>query len=211
MTDQVHIENFPFISDLYLKYDKFKGSSPYKARNMLSTGTAAYVSAQETTLEQAPEQEIPPGDLPAVPAEPGAIPEEEPEKVGYISVGVFTASGALPVEDAVITVYTLDEEGEENVISHQVTDANGQVPTIELPVRYDELNPLESSEYYFGTYNLRVQAINYYTVNILDFRVFPNTTTNFMVDLIPVAASPAGVSPDMTFVVPPSPIDISND
>ncbi len=133
------------------------------------------------------------------------------EEVGYLTVGVFTASGALPVEDAVITVYTLDANGEEDVISHLVSDLNGQVPTVELPAIYDQSDPLESPEYYFSTYNLRVQAINYYTYNILDFRVFPDTTTSFMIEMIPVPAGPTGTTPGMTFVVPPSPIDISND
>lgn len=228
MNTKLHSKNLPFIPDSYLIDNTLKGSRPYRARNVLSSSIySASVAAQETppaqtpqeetpaeqqpAPETTPEQELPPGDEPAAPAAPGTLPEEEPEEVGYISVGVFTASGALPVEDAVVTVYILDDEGEENVISHLVTDANGQVPTIELPVYYDSLNPLESSKYYFSTYNLRVQAINYYTVNILDFRVFPNTTTNFMVEMIPVAAGPADVGPDMTFVVPPSPIDISNE
>lgn len=197
-------KNYPFIPDSYLNDHIIKGNKTYKARNLISY---SIISA----LEQAPEQELPSGDIPATPVEPGSIPEEVPVEVGYISVGVFTASGALPVEDAVVTVYILDNQGEENVISHLVSDANGQVPTIELPVIYNRFNPLESSEYFFSTYNLRVQAINYYTYNIIDFRVFPETTTSFMIELIPVAAGPSEVGPEMTFVIPPSPIDISND
>lgn len=209
----MHSKGFPFISDLYLKDTIFR-NSPYIARNVLSDRiTKAYVYAQETTPEPAPapEQEVPPRNVPAAPAEPGTIPKEVPEKVGYLSVGVFTASGALPVEDAVVTVYTLNAEGEEDVISHLVTDINGRVPTVELPATYDQSDPLESSEYYFNTYNLRVQAINYYTHNILDFRIFPDTTTSFMINLIPVAAGPTGTTPGKIFVIPPSPVDISND
>lgn len=213
MTIKLRNKNFPFIPDSYLKDNTFKGNIPYRARNILSSNIySASVIAQETPAEPpVPESELPPGDIPATPAAPGTTPEEEPKEVGYLSVGVFTASGALPVEDAVVTVYILDNEGNENVVSHLVTDANGRVPTTPLPVVYNQLNPLESSQYYFSTYNLRVQAINYYTVNILDFRVFPNTTTNFMVEMIPVAAGPANVGPDTTFVIPPSPIDISNE
>lgn len=213
-------KNFPFIPDSYLKNNNFNDKKSYKARNILSQNIySSNVFAQETPAQEAPpaqtpeepELQLPPGDVPAAPAEPGTIPEVVPEEVGYISVGVFTASGALPVEDAVVTVYTLDENGEENVISFLVSDANGQVPTVELPVRYDRFNPLESSEYFFSTYNLRVQAINYYTQNIQDFRVFPNTTTSFQIELIPVAAGTRQTAPEMTFVIPPSPIDISND
>jgi len=213
-------KSLPFISDSYLIDSAPMGNIPYRARNILSgsiypaTAHVQQTTPQEVPIEQQPaqetppEQELPPGDIPAV---PGALPEEEPVEVGYISVGVFTASGALPVEDAVVTVYIIDNEGEENVISHLVTDANGQVPTIELPVYYNRLSTIESPEYYFSTYNLRVQAINYYTVNILDFRVFPNTTTNFNIEMIPAAVGPGETGPDTTYVIPPSPVDISNE
>lgn len=227
-------ESNPFIPDSYLKDNTSKGNRPYRARNILSKNIySASVFAQETSpvptpqtetpveqpspvepqeqIQELPDVEIHPGDIPAAPAEPGSIPQEVPEEVGYISVGVFTASGALPVEDAVVTIYELDEAGEENVLYHVVSDASGQVPVLELPVVYDPSNPLTSPEFYFSTYNLRVQAINYYTYNLLDIRVFPNTTTNFMVELIPVAARPRGTGQEMTFVIPPSPIDISND
>lgn len=224
----------PFIPDSYLINNETNAKRPYLARNILATNIySASVLTQEipqepttqieTPVEQLPEivpqeqiheipdNELPPGDIPALPAEPGTLPVEVPEEVGYISVGVFTASGALPVKDAVVTVYVLDEAGEENVLYHMVTDDSGQVPVLELPVIYDRFNPLESSDYYFSTYNLRVQAINYYNFNLIDIRIFPNTTTNFTVDLIPAPISPGGTRSEMTFVIPPSPIDISND
>ena len=219
----------PFIPDSYLRDNASKENRPYRARNILSKNIySASAFAQETPPVPAPpavtpveqpspvepqEQihELPPGNIPAAPAEPGTTPQETPSEVGYISVGVFTASGALPVKDAVVTVYELDEAGEENVLYHVVSDANGQVPVLELPVVYNPSNPLLSPDFYFSTYNLRVQAINYYTYNLLDIRVFPNTTTNFMVELIPVAAGPGGTRPEQTYVIPPSPIDISND
>ncbi len=142
----------------------------------------------------------------------GQAPQEEasPQEVGYLSVSVFTASGALPVQDALITVYTIDESGAENEIIHHVSDANGQVPLITLPVIYDRFNPFESSEYYFTAYNLRIQAINYYTANIIDLRIFPDTTTYYQISMIPAAIGPPG-GQEQTIVIPPSPIDISND
>lgn len=217
-------KKFPFIPDTYLKDNQLNNNKSYKARNILSNNIySSSVFAQEvpptqetpiqqpTPPQQAPEPELPLGDIPATPAEPGTIPSEVPEEIGYLSVGVFTASGALPVEDAVVTVYVLDENNEENVIYHLVSDANGQVPTVELPVYYNRLDPLESSKYFFSKYNLRVQAINYYTQNIHDFRIFPNTTTNFQIVLIPAAAGIEGAAPEITTTIPPSPIDISND
>ncbi len=168
-----------------MKYNPYDGKV-YKRRkksNMFS-------------LEQAP------GETPSTPA-----PMEQ--EVGYLSVSVFTASGALPVPDALVTVYTHDESGQEDEIIHHVTDANGQIPLITLPVIYNPIDPFESQEYYFTTYNLRVQAINYYTVNVIDLRIFPDSTTYFQIDMIPAATGPTE-GQEHTIVIPPSPIDISN-
>lgn len=213
--------NSPFIPASCLVNNSFTHRQIQQAKNQLSnSNNSAYVFAQETQMPEAtpqvppapsvpaaPEPELPPGDIPAT---PGELPIEVPEEVGHLSVGVFTASGALPVADAVVTIYTLDENNEEYALYHLVTDANGQVPKVEMPVYYNRLNPLESDQYFFTTYNLRVQAINYYTHNLLGIRIFPNTTTNITVDLIPV---PAGTTtkPEVTFEIPPSPIDLSND
>lgn len=181
-------KNFPFIPDSYLHNHK-------KINKVLYSIESATVYSQETPINQIPD--LPPGDVPAA---PGIIAENEPVEYGYLSVSVFTASGALPVEGAVVTVYVLNENGEEEAISHQVSDASGQIPKIPLPVQRTEAQELS-----FNTYNLRIQAINYYTVNILGFEIFPNTTTSFNIELIPVAAGPTGISPRQTFVVPPSP------
>ena len=170
-----------------LKYNTFYGRT-YKARNKNNI----------FSLERAPQEEVPPDSLPTG------------QEVGYLSVSVFTASGALPVQDALVTVYIRDESGAENEIVHYITDANGQIPLITLPVIYDRFDPFGSSEFYFTTYNLRVQAINYYTVNVIDLRIFPNTTTRFQIDMIPAAIGPID-EPDTTIVIPPSPIDISNN
>lgn len=161
----------------------------YKARNKLTKNIFS--------LEQAP-QETP---LPIEPVE---------ESVGYLSVSAFTASGALPVPDALITIYQFDENGQEIRIGIYSTDANGQVPLITLPVVYNRLDPFESFEYYFSTYNLRAQAINYYTVNIIDLRIFPETTTFLTLDMIPAPIGPTD-RPEMTIVIPTSSTDISND
>ena len=162
----------------------------YKARNKLTNNIFS--------LEQAPQET------------PQPIEPVEQESVGYLSVSTFTASGALPVPDALITIYTFDERGQEIEIGLYTTDANGQIPLITLPVEYNRLDPFESSKFYFSTYNLRAQAINYYTINIIDLRIFPETTTYFTLDMIPAPVGPTE-GPEMTIVIPPSPPDISND
>jgi len=131
-------------------------------------------------------------------------------QTGFVNVSVNTALGALPVTDAVVTLYITDQEGNEEALYHLVTDISGKAPKMTLPVVYNPQDPLESPEYFFTTYNLRIQAIGYYTQNIIDVRVFPNTTTTFNVTLIPVRQGGDEDEGQRTLIIPTSPIDESN-
>lgn len=170
-------------------FDKYSRTKTYKAHNMI-------VKKLETE-EPAP----------AVVEDTQELPQPE---TGYINVAVYTALGALPVRDAVVTVYTIDENGDENALYHVVSDMNGRVPMMEVPVTYDPDDPLQSEEFYFSTYNMRVQAIGYYTTNIIDLRVFPGVATNYRVILIPVMQG-GSEEESQTFVIPPTTVDISNE
>jgi len=130
-------------------------------------------------------------------------------EVGYIKVRVYTALGALPVPGAVVTIYTKVNEKDENAIVQLITDANGNVPRIELPVIYDPTIPSEMQNYIYSTYDMRIQALGYYTVNVLDLRIFPGISTDYKVDMIPVMAGTDGTVPEQTIIIPPPPIESS--
>nr|WP_300093011.1 hypothetical protein [Sedimentibacter sp.] len=165
----------------YFKFNnRYNMPKPYTAKNMMAK-----------TLET---PQLPPDETP------------ENEETGTLAVGVFTALGALPVENASVNVYRILEGGEEQSYAQNTTDSSGKVPDILLPVMRD---PLDTSQYYFTTYNMRVIAQNYYTVNVLNFRIFPGIKTNYKVDMIPVVAGETG-APEQTFIIPSSPIDNSN-
>lgn len=165
----------------YFKFNnRYIMPKPYTAKNMMAK-----------TLET---PQLPPDETP------------ESEETGTLAVGVFTALGALPVENASVNVYRILEGGEEQSYAQNTTDSSGKVPDILLPVMRD---PLDTSQYYFTTYNMRVIAQNYYTVNVLNFRIFPGIKTNYKVDMIPVVAGETG-APEQTFIIPSSPIDNSN-
>lgn len=165
--------------DYYKSENKYAAPKTYMAKNMMTK-----------ILE--------------TPSEPSVIiPEGE---TGTLSVGVFTALGALPVENASVTVYRVLNGGQIQSYSQQTTDSSGKVADILLPVIHD---PQDTSKYYFTTYNMRVMAENFYTVNVLDFRIFPGIKTNYKVDMIPVVAGETE-TPEQTFIIPPSPIDGSN-
>ncbi len=225
----------PFDSSCIKEYNNMnKASKPYSALNMivqksevpsLDENINNNVPPTQNNIEETPALTPPAnGETPAgeTPPANGEIPTNEtPEETpisqidddietGYLSVGVFTALQALPVPDAVVTIYLFNKDDEEEPLYILVTDENGRIPDVELPVSYNPDDPFSSSEYYFTQYNLRVQAINYYTVNVLDVRVFPDITTVYKIDLIPVMAGTTK-EPEQTIVIPPSPIDESNE
>lgn len=132
-------------------------------------------------------------------------------ETGFVSVGVHTALGALPVENAVVTFYTISESGDEEVIYHLISDRNGRVPNVELPVEYNPTDPLESPKFYFSTYNMRVQAEDYNTFNVQKLRVFPGITTDYTVNLVPLAQNSQNEMKEYNVIIPPSPVDRSNE
>lgn len=164
------------------KNNQHKNIKPYKAKNMMIRKMAVHTEHSET--DQVTEQ-----------------PSEN--DVGYINVGVFTASGALPVQDAVVTVYHTYNDGEEHVVYHLVTDESGKIPLMEVPIEYQGEG--QQTEYSYSTYNMRVQAIGYYTVNILDLQVFPGVSTDYRINLIPVAQGNISQPSEQVIVIPPKP------
>ncbi|MGB4438974.1 MAG: hypothetical protein WBJ13_07065, partial [Sedimentibacter sp.] len=95
----------------YNNNQQYSRTRPYKAHNMM-------VKKMETETEP-----------PAVsqPENNKDLQENEVE-VGYINVGVYTALGALPVKDAIVTVYRAGTEGEEHALYHVITNENGRAP-----------------------------------------------------------------------------------
>jgi 5-hydroxyisourate hydrolase-like protein (transthyretin family) len=172
--------------------NQYEYIKPYRVRNMMVK--ALEVQPQPPIINQEP---VPDNQL-------EVEQPVETEEVGYINVGVFTASGALPIQDAVVTVYHTYDEGEEHVLYHIVTDESGRVPTMEIPIEYTGEG--QQTNFIYSTYNLRVQAIGYYTVNILDVQVFPNISTDFRINLIPVAQGETPEGPGQTIIIPERPV-----
>lgn len=181
----------PSINTCIKEYENMNNASkPYRSLNMI-------VQKAEVPAEIAP------------PTENEMTNQDETineNNVGYVKVRVYTALGALPVPEAVVTVYTKVND-EENAILHLVSDANGNVPNIELPVAFDPTIPIELQKYNYSTYNMRIQALGYYTINVLDLRIFPGISTDYKVDMIPVIAGTDGRVPEQTIIIPPPPIE----
>lgn len=131
-------------------------------------------------------------------------------EMGTLSVGVFTALQALPVKGAKVMVYDILEDGTEHIHAHNITDENGKIPDIKLPVQHDPNHLFGSSKYHFTVYNIRVTADNFYPVNIVNFRIFPNMKTIYSIEMLPIIPGETVYTPEEILEIPSSVIDETN-
>lgn len=128
------------------------------------------------------------------------------EEIGFLAVNVKTANGALPVENAIVSIYgvsLLDDAGAPTLSSSDVifnlkTDKSGKTQTIALPSVSKELS-LSAGNYkpYLG-YNIYVTSDGYYDSTYLNVPVFQGITSLQEVILIPLSefASPTDPIPN---------------
>lgn len=111
-------------------------------------------------------------------------PESESSEENYygdLIVQVFTASGAFPVSDALVTV-TSQENG---LVSVLVTGENGRTPAIRLsaPSPSESFNPADTP---FSLYNIDTDAAGFYGVRNIGAAIYPGITSIQRVELIPI-------------------------
>lgn len=123
--------------------------------------------------------------------------------VGYMNIGVYTASGALPVPNAVVTVYHVYEGGEEHVLYRVITDENGNVSTLKVPVVYE--GPGQQTIYDYSAYNIRIEAPGFNTVNLINTQIFPGITSNYRINLIPTISGDSPENAEIDYVIPDRP------
>ncbi|MBO5797943.1 MAG: carboxypeptidase regulatory-like domain-containing protein [Clostridia bacterium] len=129
---------------------------------------------------------VPPAPQPAPP--PPAFSPAPPLEVGYLQVWVTTASSALPVEGAHVTV-SRDEEGESLRAAQYIgtTDSSGRTEIIPLPAASSQLslapggNPTP-----YTPYNVEVHADGYYRVENVNIPMYGGVRAIQPVRLIPL-------------------------
>ncbi len=119
---------------------------------------------------------------------------------GFIKVKVITELGNIPLEDSIVTVYaSLDELVPIETVT---TNENGDAPILKIPVAYNpdiaEMDP----EYPYTDYNIRVLHENYYPVLIYDIQVFPNITTDFIVNMTRIPVNTSYPRRERTITIP---------
>lgn len=105
---------------------------------------------------------------------------------GTVRVQVYTASGAMPVMGATVSITRTGTNGPE-LLGLRITDANGQTTsiTVETPDQSLSEQPQDRLQP-FATVDIRVDRAGYGSVIIEHVQVFANTQSVQNVELIPL-------------------------
>ena len=109
-----------------------------------------------------------------------------PEK-GYIEVLAYASAGLIPLEDVAVTVTAADG----TAIAMRITDRNGEILPIEIPVPEISagLTP-DTGVRPYTPVNLYARKEGYEQVENENLQVFPQTVTRLNLELIPLSELP---------------------
>ena len=119
---------------------------------------------------------------------------------GYITVHAYASYALIPLKDVAITVTATDG----TAIAVRLTDRNGQISPIEIPVpdRTESLSP-NPSERPFAVVNLYARLRGYEQIENENLQVFADTTTNQNLVMIPLSELPGTWDQTEIFDTPP--------
>ena len=122
-----------------------------------------------------------------------------PEK-GYIDVLAFVSNAQIPLENVAITVTA--EDG--TAIAMRLTDRNGRIPIIEIPVpnRSNSQSP-NSRTNTFTPVNVYARLEGYEHVENKNLQVFADTVTRLDLELIPLSTIPDNWDMTAIYDTPP--------
>lgn len=124
---------------------------------------------------------------------------------GFVRLNVIDGKTKEPIPYATITFYVTDGPDRDIPIMHIVTTINPI--RIELPMAADLGTQILGPEYAFSTYNVSVDVFGYFTRKIYNIRLFPNTTTDFTIEMIPVTQIRRQPVVEERVDIPPHPRD----
>ena len=119
---------------------------------------------------------------------------------GYIQVRAYTSYAQLPLQDVAVAVTSSDG----TAIALRLTDRNGQIKPIEIPVpdRSESLAP-NPEERPFATVNIYGRLKGYEQVEVENVQVFADTVTDQNLELIPLSELPGSWDQTAIFQTPP--------
>ena len=119
---------------------------------------------------------------------------------GFIQLRAYTSTAQFPLENVAIAVTASDG----TAIAMRLTDRNGLIPSIEIPVpdREESLQP-DPGERPFATVNLYARKQGYAQVEAENLQVFADTTTYQNLEMIPLAEMPEAWDKTVIYNTPP--------
>lgn len=115
---------------------------------------------------------------------------EQNSGYGYMIVRVTTARGAIPLEDAVVTVHNYVPEfksGRGDFIAVKTTNASGLTERFTLPAPPRSLSMSPGNGRSYETYNVSVAKDGYYQQYYINAPIFEGITAIQNADMIPLA------------------------
>lgn len=119
---------------------------------------------------------------------------------GYIQVHAYSSFAQIPLQGVAVTV-TADDG---TAIAMRLTDRSGRITPIPLPV--PDLSASQSpdtGEIPFATVNIHARLRGYEQITSERVQVFPDTTTNQDLEMIPLAELPGSWNQTEDFDTPP--------
>lgn len=119
---------------------------------------------------------------------------------GYIQVNAYSSNARIPLPDVAITAVAADG----TAIAMRVTDRNGQITPIAVPV--PDLEASQSPDtglIPFTRVNLFARLAGYIQIEDEDLQVFPDTITIQNLELIPLSELPGSWGQKEIFTTPP--------
>ena len=125
-----------------------------------------------------------------------------------LRVLVTTALGALPLENAIVSVSTVpDDTGMRTLLYSVTTDSGGMTPSMILttPPRSNSLSPGSGPP--FAVYTVEISAEGYTTLTALHIAMFSGVPTMLPVALTPLAENQSFAQTDLTATGAPQALD----
>ena len=124
---------------------------------------------------------------------------------GFVRLYIIDQVTKEPIPYSTITVYVTDGAQRDIPIMHLVTTLNPV--RIELPMAVDLGTRIVGPEYNFSTYNISIDVFGYFTHIFYDIRLFPNTTVDFTIGMVPITQVQLQPIIEERIIIPPHPRD----
>lgn len=114
---------------------------------------------------------------------------EQSQGYGYMIVRVTTARGAIPLENAVVTIHNYDpdfESGRGDVIAVYTTNASGLTERFPLPAPPVALSMSPGNGKSYETYGITVTKDGYHRQEYINVPIFEGITAIQNADMIPL-------------------------